>query len=65
MSRELIYFINGIYSAFDFNGRRTRMVTKTKSPRYYTKNVSVNTKENLRKSIGKVSSATREVVEAK
>ena len=61
MSKEVVWFINGVYSAFSFSGKRTRITRRARKSSYYTADISTNSETNLRRSIGKISKSIENV----
>jgi len=57
MSKELAYFIDGVYSAFSFSGKNSKITRRAKKAKSYSAHVSTDTKQNFRKSIGCIASS--------
>jgi len=55
MTKQLTYFIDGLYSAFNFSQQDTKINRYAKKYSYYSSSVKTNTNTNLKKSIGKIS----------
>lgn len=60
MSRELKWFLSGVYSAFDVSGQTTKIKKRSKSAGTFSSGVSTNSRRNLSKSSAKVGNALRE-----
>lgn len=61
MSKNIIYFIDGISNAFSFSGKNIKITKRAKQAKHYSCDVSTNSKENFRKSISSVSSSIHNV----
>lgn len=59
MSKELVYFLDGVYSAFSISGKGTKISKRAKQAKSYSAHVSTDTKQNFRKSIGRISSSIK------
>jgi hypothetical protein len=57
MSKNVKYLVSGIYSAFSFSGKQTKITRRAKKYKAFSSSVSTNSKENLRSSISKISSS--------
>ena len=55
MSNQITYFIDGIYSAFSFSGKYTKVNRRAKKASYYSSTISTNSKINLKKSMTRLS----------
>ena len=60
MSKQILHFVDGLYSAFNFSGKRTKITHRAKKTSYYTSNISTNSNVNIIKSIARVSISIEE-----
>lgn len=63
MSRQISWFLNGVYSAFDMSGRTTAFKRRSKKAGVYSSGVSTDSRANIAKSSAKVGNAMRASVE--
>lgn len=62
MSKQILYFVDGLYSAFSFDGKNTRIKRRAKKTTYYTSNINTNSNINLKKSISRVTISIQEAI---
>ncbi len=60
MSKKVIYFIDGLYSAFSFSGKHTKITRRAKKYTHFSSNVNTNSSINLKKSIRRISISIEE-----
>jgi len=63
MSENVKYFIDGLYSAFSFDGKNTKIKRRAKKMSHYSSKVNTNTNINLKKSISRVAISVKEAAQ--
>jgi len=60
MGKQILYFVDGLYSAFSFDCKNTKITRRAKKTTYYTSNINTNSNINLKKSISRVAISVQE-----